>query len=190
MGIGFEFQPGGANDMKKKLNQGQATGTGGGNNPSEVLKILSLHLPRVLGGRPLTPLGMDKGPGGGGLEGLLGSLGGTTPGSAGGATDPGGAPFAPPSTEPTTGNYGGPSGNPGAPTFNPGSDPGGMAPIGGTFPGLPTKTDPSYGGVQPPPMPTKGGMPGGDPKVPISKAYMDHPLSVMLEHFFPGGFGK
>lgn len=60
--MGYKFQPGQANMMKKSMN-GQASQ--GGNMANQALRVLSLRIPNVLGGKPLAPQSLMTPPTGG-----------------------------------------------------------------------------------------------------------------------------
>lgn len=50
---GFNFQPGQDDEMRRVMNRG--ANASGNNMANQALRVLSLRLPNVLGGRPLTP---------------------------------------------------------------------------------------------------------------------------------------
>lgn len=65
MGIGYEFQPGDDERLRKRIQAGVSP------NSSQALQILSLRLPNVLGGRPIAPDDL-----------LTSRVGGAAPGSS------------------------------------------------------------------------------------------------------------
>ncbi len=87
--LGMEFQPGSADQLKKNLNQQQpAAGNPGGIN--EVLKVLSLRLPKVLSGSPIAPAGLlNSLPHSGATSALTTQLGGSSPAPTGSPMPPG-----------------------------------------------------------------------------------------------------
>lgn len=178
--IGYEFQPGSPRDLKEINKPG-----GAGSPAGEVLRLLSLHMPRVLGGRPIAPqdlLGSNPG-GGGGLSALLASLGlaGPSPVTPGSASPGGGpSPFGVPAESPLNVEQFGPSPSP---TFTPGTGGGGA--VIGEAPsiGKPPNEGPGVMIPQPSKVPTGAPYSGSEP---TSSGY-NHPLSTFLQHFFPGG---
>lgn len=115
---GFNFQPGQDNPMRRTMNQGASNA--GGNMANQALRVLSLRLPNVLGGRPLSTSSLMTPPmGGTGPTGNGPSL--TTTGASGpGANVTGGAGFGSSQT----------------PNFTPGlTNPNNPSPISGTVDG-------------------------------------------------------
>lgn len=80
---GFSFQPGQDNGMRRMMNQGaQANGN---NMASQALRVLSMRLPNVLGGRPLASKGLMAPPMGGNVPATMLNAGGGQQASLSGA---------------------------------------------------------------------------------------------------------
>lgn len=110
--MGYSFQPGQDTEMRRAMNKGPAAGSGG-NMANQALRVLSLRLPNVLGGRPLaTRSMMTPGMGGNGPTtnnglGVTGpnstsGLGALMSGALGGSSPSSGAPNITPGIGPTT----------------------------------------------------------------------------------------
>lgn len=130
---GYSFQPGQDNGMRKTMNAG--TQQSGNNMANQALRVLSLRLPNILGGRPLSPRSlMEPTMGGNGLgsgnqsltvtgpnatssSGLGAVIGGAMSGSGGGPgrpnITPGGIREIPPPVGDILNNGGGEGGNSG-----------------------------------------------------------------------------
>lgn len=113
--MGFSFQPGQDTEMRRAMNKGPMSGNGG-NMANQALRVLSLRLPNVLGGRPLATRSlMTPGMGGNGpttnnglgvtgpnasssgLNAMLsGAIGGTSTGPGAPNITPGIGPTTPP----------------------------------------------------------------------------------------------
>lgn len=145
--MGYNFQPGQDNTMRRTMNQGATDA--GGNMANQALRVLSLRLPNVLGGRPLStgrlmtpPMG-GTGPTGNGPS--LATVGANGPGAnVTGGVGPGGGQ---------------------APSFTPGlTNPNNPPPIsgvengGGNYSYFPTPGSPSN---WTPSGPLTGGITGG-----------------------------
>lgn len=135
--LGFNFQPGQANMLRRNMNQGAQAG---GPMANQALRVLSLRIPNVLGGKPLAPQSLMTPP-----------TGGTGP-----TTNPltvSGPGQAPHNLAATINGAvaGGPSSQPQSPNFTPGVEDGGYA---GGIQGAPA---PNWG----PQGPTYGGITGG-----------------------------
>ncbi len=165
MATGYQFAPDAEKRMRKGVNDTAPQGQGGGLSPAsnEAIKILSLRLPNVLGGKPIAPDSLLRPGVGGGMAGpgatalsnmgAGGSVGMPPPSGAGSSlmnmASPGSSPFS--TSMPSGGGEGAAlaaligqslSGGMGAPNIKPGlDDPNRPIELGGeATPSLPPPT--------------------------------------------------